>query len=310
MGPTATGKTALALRLAESYPIEIISVDSALIYRDMNIGTAKPSDAELAGVPHHLINIISPLQSYSVANFLRDTKRLVDEIIARRRLPVLVGGTMMYYNALINGISELPESDHIIRAAIEEKGERLGWDKLHAELSMIDPVAAKKIMPLDKQRITRALEVCQITQIPMTAMQQKTKIKVCGGVDFIPLAIIPQNREILHNRINIRFEKMLQDGLIDEVAGLKIKYPELTIDHTSMRCVGYYQVWQHLEQQINYTQLIEMGKAATRQLAKRQITWLKNMQMPNNMEMVNLDEDGSLSLPQLFTQLCLHLDDI
>ena len=296
MGPTATGKTDLALKLASIYPVEIISVDSALIYKDMDIGSAKPSISELSRVPHHLINIMTPLETYSIANFIKDSVALIDEVISRGAIPVLVGGTMMYYNGLINGISSLPTANASIRDELLIKGEAIGFEKLHQELMEVDNIAAGKIMPNDRQRIIRALEVFYLTGVPISRLQQENKVHLASNIDFLPLAIVPENREILHTRINSRFDKMLANGFIEEVTNLQTKYPELTINHTSMRSVGYYQVWQYLNGDISYTELIETGKAATRQLAKRQITWLRGMST------INID-NGDLSLECLFKEL-------
>ena len=298
MGPTATGKTELALRLATHFPIEIISVDSALIYRDMNIGSAKPSDLELSQVPHHLINILSPLETYSVAGFIKDSNKLITDVQARGRVPVLVGGTMMYYNGLLNGISKLPEADPEIRNNLFLRGSSEGWDKLHQELHDIDSSAAARIMSNDRQRIIRALEVYYLTGIPISKLQQDNRIKPASDIKFLPLAIVPSKREVLHARINQRFDKMLHSGFIEEVLQLQQRYPELTCEHASMRSVGYYQVWQYLSGGITYSELLESGKAATRQLAKRQITWLRSM------DIINLD-NGELELNQLFNKL-LH----
>lgn len=301
MGPTATGKTQLALNLADYYPIEIISVDSALVYRDMNIGTAKPSALELSQVTHHLINILSPLESYSVANFVRDSRNLIKAVNQRGKLPVLVGGTMMYYNGLLNGISQLPESDAKIRDELSQRGLKDGFNVLHDELSRVDNVAALKIAPGDKQRLIRALEVFYLTGKPISYLQQHNKVIPDNEINFLNLAILPTNREILHYRINARFNKMLLDGFIDEVQYLQLKYSDLTIDNTSMRCVGYYQVWQYLAGQLSYQQLLDSGMAATRQLAKRQITWLRNM------EIVNLDVNQDLKLDSMFKQLLCQI---
>ena len=296
MGPTATGKTDLALMLSKQYKVEIISVDSALIYRDMDIGTAKPNLDELASVPHHLINIMTPLESYSVADFIRDSVSLINEIISRGAIPLLVGGTMMYYNGLLNGISNLPTANATIRDELLIKGENVGFDKLHQELKAIDEIAAAKIMPTDRQRIIRALEVFYLTGIPISRLQQENKVHLAADIDFLPLAIMPNTRDILHSRINSRFDKMLVNGFIEEVQALQTKYPNLTINHTSMRSVGYYQVWEYLNGTINYPELIETGKAATRQLAKRQITWLRGMNI------INLDNED-LSLNGLYKSL-------
>ena len=231
MGPTATGKTDLALKLASVSPVEIISVDSALIYQDMNIGSAKPSQSELSLVPHHLINIMTPLQTYSVANFINDSVTLIDEIISRGAIPILVGGTMMYYNGLLNGISSLPEANVAIRDKLLIKGEVEGFDKLHQELSAIDKIAASKIMPNDRQRIIRALEVFYLTGVPISRLQIENKVHLASGIDFLPLAIVPESREILHSRINSRFDKMLTNGFIEEVKNLQIKYRKHLLNH-------------------------------------------------------------------------------
>ena len=243
-----------------------------------------------------MINIMTPLETYSIANFIKDSVALIDEVISRGAIPVLVGGTMMYYNGLINGISSLPTANASIRDELLIKGEAIGFEKLHQELMEVDNIAAGKIMPNDRQRIIRALEVFYLTGVPISRLQQENKVHLASNIDFLPLAIVPENREILHTRINSRFDKMLANGFIEEVTNLQTKYPELTINHTSMRSVGYYQVWQYLNGDISYTELIETGKAATRQLAKRQITWLRGMST------INID-NGDLSLECLFIEL-------
>ena len=299
MGPTATGKTDLVLRLAGEFPIEIISVDSGLIYKDMSIGTAKPSKEQLSKVPHHLIDIISPLESYSVAAFIHDAVRLIPEIIKRGKLPVLVGGTMMYYNGLLNGISKLPEASPDIRHKIEAEAELIGWDGLHTKLKEIDPAAAAKIASADKQRISRALEVYYITGKPLSTMQLESNINLAKdkNIQFLPLAILPDNRQILHDRIAKRFQTMLDNGLIGEVEQLKRKYPNLDINYPSMKSAGYNQVWQYLDGSLkSIDELYELGVSATRQLAKRQITWLRSM------DSINLDTDN-LNPATLYTNL-------
>lgn len=296
MGPTASGKTAIALELAKYLPIEIINVDSALIYKDMNIGTAKPSIQDQATVPHHLIDIISPLESYSVADFLKSSVQIAENIIGRKKIPVFVGGTMMYFNALINGISELPPSDPIIRAEIENEIKLKGLEEVYLTLKQIDPRASQKIKSTDQQRITRALEVFRITQTPLSELQQQLPPKISHTLKFLCFNLVPENREILHERINARFIKMLQDGLVEEVMLIRNKYLELTINHTSMRSVGYKQVWQYLDNEIKYTDLIEMGQAATRQLAKRQLTWLRNMDLADLQTVKITDLDAAFNL--------------
>lgn len=304
MGPTASGKTALALELAKYYPIEIVSVDSALIYTDMDIGTAKPTPTELTQAPHHLINIINPLQSYSVADFLEDSIAIAQDVLNRGKIPLFVGGSMMYFNALINGISELPASNPEIRAKLEEKIVKYGIAALYEELKQIDPISAKKIKSTDSQRIIRALEVCQLSSIPMSQLQQEIQPRIKHDLNFLGFKILPNNRELLHHRINQRFEQMLENGLIDEVCQIKAQYPDLTINHTSMRSVGYKQVWQYLDNEINQNELREKGQAATRQLAKRQITWLKNMNYSNIPSIINLN---MLELEELFKEVMVQI---
>lgn len=284
-GPTAVGKTDIALRLSKQYPLEIISVDSALIYKDMNIGTAKPSQQELSQVPHHLIDIISPLENYSVMEFIKDCNNSIIEINNRGKIPILVGGTMMYYNALINGISQLPEADPDLRKQLDDDFVKYGTLAMHNKLSKLDSFTASKISPQDKQRIQRALEVCILTNKPMSIAQEDCRLPGLINCKYHPLAIVPSNRAMLHERINLRFDKMLQTGFIEEVEQLKLSYPELTPEHNSMRCVGYKQVWSYLCGQLNYEGLLDAGKAATRQLAKRQVTWLRSMPI------IQVDED-------------------
>lgn len=281
MGPTASGKTSLALKLATHLPIEVISVDSALIYRDMNIGTAKPTLPELQQVKHYLIDIISPLETYSVAQFLFETNLIIRDILHRNKVPVLVGGTMMYYNALINGISNLPESDSLIRNILEQKLHSKGLDALYKELQTVDFQSTLKINVNDKQRIIRALEVFYISGKPISALQKQNNQHVVKDINFLSFAIIPEDRSVLHNRINARFDKMINEGFIEEVKQLRDIYPSLKMSDNSMRCVGYKEVWQYLDKQISYNDMLEMGKAATRQLAKRQITWLRSLSAVN-----------------------------
>lgn len=296
MGPTATGKTNLALKLAEDFPIEIISVDSALIYTGLDIGTAKPTAAEQSKVKHHLIDIITPVESYSVAQFIDQSVELIHAINQRGKIPVLVGGTMMYYNGLINGISKLPESNPEIRLQIEIKAANSSWQDMHLLLSEIDPIAAEKIKPNDKQRISRALEVYYQTKKPISILQSESLIKKSSGIDFLPLAIVPNDRAILHKRIAERFNQMLDNGFIEEVKNLQRSFPTLSSNSSSMRSVGYSQVWQYLDGNIDKAELINTGVAATRQLAKRQITWLRSM------EVINLDINN-LNFDDLYANL-------
>lgn len=275
MGPTASGKTALAIEMVRRLPVEIISVDSALIYRGMDIGTAKPTAEELAAAPHRLINIKDPAESYSVAEFRRDALAAMTEITQAGRIPLLVGGTMLYYKALVDGLSPLPESDPQIRQQIEQQAATLGWQAMHQQLAEIDPVAAARIHPNDPQRTGRALEVYRISGKSMTALQaQKSPplpYQVCQ------FAIAPEERAVLHQRIAQRYAQMLQQGFIDEVSRLRDR-GDLHLDLPSIRCVGYRQVWQYLDGDYDYTQMVEKGVAATRQLAKRQLTWLRGWQ--------------------------------
>ena len=301
MGPTATGKTNLALKLSEFYPIEIISVDSVLLYKEMDIGSAKPTPIELAKVPHHLINIISPYESYSVASFIKDAVTLIKQIRLRGNIPVLVGGTMMYYNGLLNGISILPESNPAIRKQLEEEIIANGVGVLHQELLKYDSISYNKIMPNDKQRVMRAVEVYKLTGVALSKLQQTNKINLASELNFLPFCIVPSNRALLHTRINTRFAQMLLNGFIEEVEYLRHKFPLLTSNHTSMRSVGYAQVWQYLDGNIDKTNLLETAMAATRQLAKRQLTWIRAIE-----NKIVLD-DESLELDKLFEQLLIKI---
>jgi len=285
-GPTASGKTAAALAIATELPVEIISVDSALVYRGMDIGTAKPSAAELAAVPHHLIDIRDPLQAYSAAEFVHDATELIHAIHARGRHPLLVGGTMLYVKALFDGIDDMPAADPEVRAKIEAQAAEQGWPALHAELARVDPVTAARLAPGDSQRIQRALEVWQVSGQPLSSFHTTKK----GANNALPergnalFSLEPDDRAWLHNRIAQRFDAMLAGGFIDEVQALRAR-GDLHPDLPSMRCVGYRQVWDELDflaaqapgRPINMGLLRERGIAATRQLAKRQITWLRSM---------------------------------
>ncbi len=273
MGPTASGKTAAALKLAGKMPVEIVSVDSALVYRDMDIGTAKPSAAEQAICPHHLIDIRSPEENYSAALFVQDACSLIDAISRRGSLPVLAGGTMLYFKALIEGLSDLPQADDVLRRDIEQRAATLGWPQLHAELAALDPDAAARLNPNDAQRIQRALEIVSLTGRPLAESYARRE-NTLPTIDFLPLALQPSARHVLHERIAQRFELMLEAGLIEEVRQLRSRY-RLDITMTSMRCVGYRQTWEYLDGLIDAQGLREKGIAATRQLAKRQITWLR-----------------------------------
>jgi tRNA dimethylallyltransferase len=294
-GPTASGKTAAALAIARVRDVEIISVDSALVYRGMDIGTAKPTPAELAAAPHHLINIRDPLQPYSAAEFVQDATRLIDEIKGRGRLPLLVGGTMLYFKALFDGLDPMPKADPATRAAIEEEARQLGWPALHAQLAQVDPVTAARLKPQDSQRISRALEVFRLSGLPLSSFHTTKLIAasehstIAGGtndaqspgVATLLISLEPQDRAWLHQRIAQRFDAMLAAGFLDEVSALRGR-GDLNADLPAMRCVGYRQAWEHLDAQEAGTpatpaDLRDKGIAATRQLAKRQITWLRAM---------------------------------
>jgi tRNA dimethylallyltransferase len=276
-GPTASGKTALALALARRWPVEIISVDSALVYRGMDIGTAKPSAGEQAAAPHHLLDIIEPSQSYSAAQFVADARRLIDEIRARGRWPLLVGGTMMYFKALIDGIDAMPAADPAIRAAIDAEAAQAGWPALHAQLALVDPITAARLPPNDSQRIQRALEVWRSGGVPLSTLHLRAQ-REAPARDGALVALEPATRAWLHARIAQRFDTMLEAGFIDEVRRLRADRA-LHLDLPSMRCVGYRQAWEALDaaDPPDLVDIRERGVAATRQLAKRQITWLRSM---------------------------------
>ena len=277
-GPTASGKSALALALARRLAVEIISVDSALVYRGMDIGTAKPTAVERAAVPHHLIDIRAPHEPYSAADFVRDARRLMAEIRARGRVPLLVGGTMMYFHALLHGLDALPAADAKVRQCIEARAARRGWPALHRILSRVDAAAAARIAPGDSQRIQRALEVWLLTGQPLSALQKgQGAQKEEGEQGGILFALEPADRAWLHARIAARFDAMLAAGFVDEVRALRAR-GNLSLEMPSMRCVGYRQAWQALDEGRDEAWLREKACAATRQLAKRQMTWLRSMQ--------------------------------
>ncbi len=273
MGPTASGKTDLAIELTRRLPCDIISVDSALVYRGMDIGSAKPSKAELALAPHALLDIRDPGEAYSAADFRQDALKLMGEISAKGRIPLLVGGTMLYFKALIDGLSPLPSADSEIRSDIEHQASTLGWAALHDELAYIDPVSAKRIHPNDPQRLSRALEVYRISGKTLTELTQiKSEPFPYHAFQF---AIAPKDRSMLHKRIELRFKLMLDQGFEQEVKAL-YQRDDLNKDLPSIRCVGYRQMWEHLEGSIDFDEMLYRGIVATRQLAKRQMTWLRS----------------------------------
>src|SRR5689334_7184095 len=268
LGPTASGKSHLALALARSHPIEIVSVDSAQVYRGMDIGTAKPSPAERAAVPHHLIDIIDPTETYSAARFRADALRAVSEITARGKVPLLVGGTMLYFKALREGLSELPDADDGVRAEIDAEAAKRGWPAMHAELARVDPRTAARLKPADAQRIQRALEIHRLSGEPMSDLLGRWKDSALP-FRLVEIALLPSDRARLHARIEARFDAMLDRGLVEELRRLRARHA-LTPNLPSMRCVGYRQAWQHLEGGFDRNALRDRGIFATRQLAKRQ----------------------------------------
>ena len=278
IGPTASGKTALAVALARRFDSEVISVDSALIYRGMDIGTAKPSAEERAGVPHHLIDIIEPTATYSAARFRTDALAGAAAVHARGGVPIFAGGTMLYFKALREGLDDLPQADATIRAAIQIDATTRGWPALHAELARVDPPTAARLANADAQRIGRALEVFRITGRPLSELLRGPAKAVDMPFDLRSISLEPSDRMVLHERIAERFAAMLSAGLVDELRGLRARHPGLAPDMPSMRCVGYRQAWQVLDGQLPAVELRERGIFATRQLAKRQITWLRAMQ--------------------------------
>jgi tRNA dimethylallyltransferase len=275
-GPTASGKTAAALALAERHAVEIVSVDSALVYRGMDIGTAKPTREERARVPHHLIDIRDPLQAYSAAEFSADAARLVREIAARGRLPLLVGGTMLYFKALLEGLDAMPAADPAIRAALEAQAAEQGWPALHRELAAVDPVTAARLAPADAQRIQRALEVYRSSGRPLSSFHTDRRGDTPAARAAVLISLEPADRAVLHARIAARFDAMLAAGFLDEVAALRAR-GDLSPELPSMRCVGYRQAWEALDGRWPMAELRERGIFATRQLAKRQLTWLRGM---------------------------------
>lgn len=288
MGPTASGKTAAAIAAHAELPVELISVDSALVFKDMNIGTAKPDQATLAQSPHHLIDLVPPTTAYSAASFREDALALMAEITARGKVPLLVGGTMLYFKALEQGLSGLPEANPEIRAKIDAEAASEGWPVMHQKLSQFDPVTAARLKPTDVQRLQRAIEVYRITGKTMTALFAAQQAQVLP-YQLCKIALVPSDRKALHARIEARFDEMLAEGFVDEVKAIIQQYPELTAESTSMRCVGYRQVLLYLNGEYDLKECRDRGVFATRQLAKRQLTWLRSME--NLIEVDCLKED-------------------
>ena len=289
MGPTATGKTDLAISLCKRFPCDVVSVDSALVYRGMDIGTAKPDAETLARTPHRLIDIRDPEQSYSAGEFIRDAYREMDDILAAGRIPLLVGGTMMYFRALTEGIAELPSADHQVRQAIDVEAEKAGWPAMHEQLQKVDPAIAARIQPNDKQRIQRALEVYRSSGTPLSAWQRESAPQR-NDFRYLKIGLNIEPRSLLHARIAKRLDHMVETGFIDEMKTLRQR-PGLTADHPSMRSVGYRQFWQYLDDEYSLEEAIDRALFATRQLAKRQITWLRS---ENEIFLVNPLEAGTI----------------
>ncbi len=307
MGPTASGKTDLALALAERFATDIVSVDSALVYRGMDIGSAKPSPAERSRIPHHLIDICDPATPYNAADFARDARVCIDAIHARGKIPVLVGGTMLYFKALAEGLSPMPGSDAAIRASIEAEAAQRGWPALHAELRAVDPVSAERLHPNHSQRIGRALEVFRISGRPLSAWQTGPAPGAAADYRWVNLALAPHRRETLHERIAQRFDQMLAAGLIEEVDGF-FRRGDLHDGLPSMRAVGYRQVWQYLAGEIDDVAMRERALAATRQLAKRQFTWLRSW--PDlNWVVTTAEDNGPRPLSEILKEV-LNIEGI
>lgn len=273
MGPTASGKTGLAMALAQTLPVEIISVDSAMIYRGMDIGTAKPTPAELKAAPHYLVDILDPIDSYCAGDFCQQARELIERIHQAGRIPLLVGGTMMYFHALQQGLSTLPQADAVLRAELTAQAKQLGWANMHARLAELDPITAARIHPNDPQRIQRALEIYYVSGQPMSALLNQ--IQADKPWRYLNVLLLPQDRALLHQNIAARFQQMLAQGFLHEAEHLFKIWP-LTLTHPALRCVGYRQAWAYLHQEIDYSTFCDKALAATRQLAKRQLTWLRH----------------------------------
>ena len=287
MGPTASGKTAVAMELARRFPVELVSVDSAQVFRDMNVGTAKPDVATLKEFPHHLIDLISPEEAYSAARFRHDALAAMNDISTRGKIPLLVGGTMLYFKALLEGLAELPQACPKTRMDIDLQADAQGWPAVHAELAKVDPITAARLHPTDAQRVQRALEVFRLSGRPMSALLAEGQEQT-PTYNYLSIGLLPSDRSVLHARIAERFDTMLAAGLEDEVSLLRHKY-KLTLDLPSMRCVGYRQVWEVQDGIIPRKEMRDRGIYATRQLAKRQITWLGNTLKPETFDCLAMD---------------------
>jgi tRNA dimethylallyltransferase len=296
MGPTASGKTGLAIELRKHLPVELINVDSAQVYRYLNIGSAKPDAETLAQAPHRLLDIRDPCEIYSAAEFLADARREMAEISATGRIPLLVGGSMMYFKVLLEGLSQLPEADQSIRDDLEQRAAKEGWPSLYAELQLVDPQTASRLHPNHSQRIQRALEVYQLTGEPMSALQAESIGGLAQQYDFRQIALIPQNRSLLHQRIEQRFEAMMALGFAEEVRGL-YERGDLHINLPAIRSVGYRQLWDYCAGDCSLQDAVEKAVVATRQLAKRQLTWLRNW--PQAIEIKADNQDGFLSTEKI-----------
>jgi tRNA dimethylallyltransferase len=292
MGPTAAGKTDLALELVAEFPLEIISVDSAMVYRGLDVGSGKPSRAILERVPHHLVDVLDPSQRYSAGQFVRDARRLSDEVRSRGKAPLFVGGTMLYFKALTQGLADLPEADPAVRAELDARGAIIGWPAMHAELAQVDPRAAHKILPNDAQRIQRALEVYRLTGQPLSVLQATT-VRQTLNDDALSLAWSPANRGTLYDRIAARFDQMMTAGFLEEVRQLSLR-TELTPDLPALRSVGYRQLWQHLAGEYDLGEAVRLGVIATRQLARRQLIWLRAMPQINWFDSLDVGANGHI----------------